>query len=367
MIQGENKIKILYVIDKLGSGGKERRLVQLLKGLQGRDIVTRVVLLTDVIHYREIHELDTEITILRRKIKKDPLIFFKLYRMCRKWKPDIIHSWGSMPSIYSAPVSWLLGIKMINAAIANAPLKLEKKLALRAFLTFPFSDVIQSNSYAGIKSYNVPKDKAHVVHNGFDFERTENLKEPDEVKEELNIDTRYVAGMVSVFRPHKDYRTFIEAARAILQKRDDITFLCVGDGADFRRTVRLAEGNERIIFTGEISDIESMVNIFDIGVLLTDLKRHGEGISNSIMEYMALGKPVIATDGGGTPELVINGETGYLIPDGATETAVEKIEYLLDNRDERVRMGEAGKEKVRDEFSLEKMVEEHLNLYRSLL
>ena len=80
-------VKILYIIDELGPGGAERRLVQLLGGLDAERFSTKVILLTDIVHYTEIYELDTEVIKLERKIRKDPLILFHLYAICRKWKP----------------------------------------------------------------------------------------------------------------------------------------------------------------------------------------------------------------------------------------------------------------------------------------
>ena len=139
-----------------------------------------------------------------------------------------------------------------------------------------------------------------------------------------------------------------------------------GGGLEFDRIEKLAGGNEKIILTGNRDDVESIVNTFDVGILLTNLERHGEGISNSIMEYMALGKPVIATTGGGTPEIVADGETGYLIPFRSPGMLAEKIEYLLDNEEIRKSMGMKGKERILREFSIDSMIEGHVSLYRFL-
>ncbi len=361
------RLKVLYIIDELGPGGTERRLVQLLKGLDGEHFSTKIILLTDIVHYTEVYELDTEVIKLDRMIRKDPLIFFRLFGICRKWRPDIIHAWGSMPAIYAGPVAKLLRIKLINAMIADAPARLNRKQRVRSFLSFPFSDIIQSNSYAGFETYSVPEWKRSVVHNGFDFGRMNNLKDRNAVREELHIETRYVAGMVAGFKYQKDYESLVRAAQRILENRDDITFVCVGEGPELDGIKELARGNERIIFAGKRSDVESVVNIFDIGILLTDLERHGEGISNSIMEYMAAGKAVIATDGGGTKELVSDGETGYLIPQKSPDLLAERIDRLLNDDGLREDMGARGKKRILNEFSLDGMVAGHIKLYEQLL
>ncbi|HER44126.1 MAG TPA: glycosyltransferase [Candidatus Eisenbacteria bacterium] len=362
-----NETRILYIIDELGPGGAERRLVQLLKGLDPARFSTKAVLLTDIVHYREVYELETEIITLERKIRKDPSIFLRLYKICRRWMPHIVHAWGSMPAVYAGPVAKLLGIKLVNAMIADAPARLNRTQKLRSLLAFPFSDVIQSNSRAGLESYGVPEAKRHVVHNGFDFERIGSLKEGGEVRDELRVTTRFVAGMVAGFKFQKDYDSLVRAAEMLIGRRTDISFVCVGDGPDLERIKASAGGSDRIIFTGKRSDVESIIGVFDIGILLTDLDRHGEGISNSIMEYMALGKPVIATNGGGTGELVVDGETGYLIPQKSPGMLAERIDLLLNNDRLRKEMGARGRKRIQEEFSIEEMVRGHTELYERLL
>ncbi len=355
------------MIDALGPGGTERRLVQLLKRLTEKEFSAKLILLTDIVHYKEVYDLNVEVIILKRKIRLDPGIFFKLCKICREWRPDIIHAWGSMPAIYAGPVAKALRIKMINAMIADAPTRLNAKQKIRALFSFPFSEVIQANSQAGLKAYGVPSKKGNFIHNGFDFERIENLSGRSSIMEELNISTRYVVGMVAGLKYHKDYDSLTEAALGILKQRDDVTFVYVGDGLELPRIKKMAGGNSRIIFMGNRNDVESIIDIFDIGLLLTNLERHGEGISNSIMEYMALSKPVIATDGGGTRELVTDGETGFLIPQRSPAILAEKINCLLNDDDLRSSMGKRGRERIENEFNIDKMTSEHMNLYRTLV
>lgn len=355
-------MRILYVIDDLGPGGAERRFVQLIKRLNPQSFETMVVLLTDIVHYEEIYGLETEVVKLDRRVKKDPLIFFRLFAVCRRWKPDVVHSWGSMSAVYAGPVAKMLRVKLINAMIAGAPARLTANQRIRRMFTFPLSDIIQSNSYAGLEAYDVPQKKRSMIHNGFDFARMSALKEPDAVRAELGVRTRYVAGMVAGFRHHKDYDSLVSAAQEVLRKRDDVTFVCVGGGPDLERIKKLAEADERIIFTGNRSDVESIVNALDIGILST----YGEGISNSIMEYMAAGKPVIASEGGGTRELVVDGETGFLVPQKSPDRLAEKIEELLDDAGLRAKMGLMGKQMIQREFSIERMTSEHIQLYERL-
>jgi glycosyltransferase involved in cell wall biosynthesis len=356
------RIRILYAVDALGRGGAERRFTQLIKGLDRERFSAVVVLLTDIVHYDEIFDLDVEMVKLDRRTKKDPLIFPRLFTMCRRWKPHIIHAWGSMSAVYAGPVAKLLRVKLINAMIADAPAKRIRKQRIRSMFTFPLSDIIQSNSRAGLEAYDVPPKKRSMIHNGFDFERMKGLKEPGAVRAELGITTRYVVGMVAGFKHQKDYDSLVRAARIFLERRNDVTFICVGDGPDLPRIRDLARGADRIIFTGRRSDVESIVNALDIGILST----YREGISNSIMEYMAAGKPVVATDGGGTGELVVDGETGFLVPQKSPERLAEKIDALLNDEALRRNMGLMGKRRIQNEFNVDSMRSEHMRLYDKL-
>ena len=93
---------------------------------------------------------------------------------------------------------------------------------------------------------------------------------------------------------------------------------------------------------------------------------NASGISNSVLEYMAAGKPVIATDLGGTKELIINGETGLLVKHREIDELVNNIEYLLDHPRVAREMGNAGRERIKTEFSLERMVQSYIRLYNEL-
>ena len=362
-------IKILHFIEDLRAGGKERQLVEILKGFSNyKKISCDSALMSNNIHYDEVNKLGINIHLLIRKIKKDPLIFIKLYNLCKEFKPDIIHSWGSMPSVYAVPVAKMLGIKLINGMIRGAtPLKLFKKEYIHSKITFPFSDVVVANSYAGLKAYNVPVKKKIYIYSGFDFKRLKRLRDKGFVKQTYKITTEQVVGMVATFSDKKDYETYFRAAEKILKKRNNVTFLAVGDGEtleNLRKSIR-PQFSRKIRFLGKQNDVESIVNVFDVGVLATNNKIH-EGISNSIMEYMALSKPVVATRGGGTNELIEEWVTGFMVPSGDYNKLSHWIEHLLTNKQLAEQMGKAGKKRLKDYFSMKNMIESYIALYNGL-
>lgn len=365
-------MKILMLIDGLAKGGKERRLLELIKGLKLKEgIEAELVLFSRKIHYQHVFDLGINIHFLERKPKKDPRVFVRLIKLCKEVQPDILHSWGSMPSIYAIPAAKLLNITFINAMITSAPIKLAlwDHRYLRSRLTFPFSDLIVSNSLAGLKSYGVSQDKGYCLYNGFDFARVNDLKDPEEIREQFAITTPYVVGMVGAFEDRKDYHTYLQGAMKVLDKRKDVTFLAIGGGKNLAlcKEIVLESYKPYIIFTGMQNQVESIINAVDIGVLMTNNDVHGEGISNAVMEFMALEKPVVASDSGGTKEIVVDGKTGWLIPSKSPNTMAEKIVWLLENKKKAVEMGQLGKERVWAMFNLDDMVNKYVQLYKTAL
>jgi glycosyltransferase involved in cell wall biosynthesis len=360
-------MKILFIVDSLGKGGKERRLMELLKSINKLGIESEIILLYNLIQYDEVHDLGIKVHVLIRKVKKDPTIFWKINKICKNFKPDIINTWGMMPSVYAAPIAKLNKIRFVNSMIVDAPYKLSIKARIFAKLSFPFSDRIIANSYAGLKTYGIDLGRGQVIYNGFNFERIQDLDSPKMIREKWGIKTRFVTGMVAVFRTQKDYATFITAAIKVLGIRDDITFMLVGEGPTLEETKLLAKGYEdRIIFTGRQSGVESIMNIFDFGVLTTNVRIHGEGISNSILEMMALGKPVIATKSGGTEEIVTDNETGFLIIPDSADSIVNKMIYLMENGEIRDRMGKASEDKILKQFNIDKMIGDYVSLFEEV-
>ena len=175
--------------------------------------------------------------------------------------------------------------------------------------------------------------------------------------------------MIGAFGDRKDYDSFIDAAKMICNKKRDIEFLAVGDGKNFARISRkIGSGfNGNIKLLGRQSDVESIINVSDICVLTTNAKVHGEGISNSILEYMALGKPVIASSGGGTNEIVEDSKTGFLISPLNAKELAEKIEIFLNDPLLGSKFGQAGQERIRTKFSIDHMVGEYISAYESAL
>jgi glycosyltransferase involved in cell wall biosynthesis len=370
-------MKILMVIDSLGKGGKERRMLELIKGLiraeNHFDIF--LVILSENIEYKHVYELPIKLEVLIRKFKKDPTIPFKLKKIISRFNPDIIHSWSTMSSVYLSISNLFSRIPFINAVLADAPLHLNifDKQYFRVKLTTPFTDLFISNSKAGILSYKTPKKKSVCIYNGIDFGRFENLRPANDLRSEILGDKSnelFVIAMVATFNERKDYETLINTAVRMCSNNPLLVFLLVGSGPTLQQLKdKVADkylNNRQIIFTGKRDDVESLLQIIDIGVLISNSENHREGVSNSIIEMMASGKPVIASRGGGTDEVVKDNFNGYLIDPHNEKQLAEKIESLFINREHLRVLGENARKYVMDNFELGKKTSEYINLYKSL-
>ena len=360
-------MNILFVIDTLGAGGKERQLIALLKGLKKRDwLRADVIVLSDRIEYEQIWSLAHRVHIIRRRLRKDPFVFFKLMELVRDSRPDVIHSWELMSSIYALPAAKCFGIPFVNGVVRNAPANFNffSVSGLLFYLTSLFSDVTLGNSAAGLKAYNALSKKSVVISNGFDDSRLNCKIDPNTVRQEFQLGKGPVIGMTANFMPVKDHPAVIHAGVRLLQKDPSLTFVFIGDGPQLNAVKRLVpqEYLERFKFLGKQSTVESICQVFDIGLLTSC-----DSLSNALMEYMASGKPVIAYRCGGNPELVKDGVNGFLIEPQNSKELAGKIRYLLDNPQLAKKMGDEGRSLLKRSFGLDVMVSRTLQLYDRLI
>ncbi|PWD98993.1 glycosyltransferase [Marinilabilia rubra] len=361
-------MKLLMIIESLRDGGKQRRMIELLRILSAkREYSILVLVLKDNMHYEEASELKgVKVHYLKRGFRLDPRVFFSFLRIARGFNPDIVHSWGGLPSMVSLPYVLTSRKPFVNGMIANSRLKFLSREWFRTKWTFPFSDVIIANSQIGLDVYKVPDDKKRLIRNGINLDRLVDLKDKDEIRKFYGLNVRQkVVGMVATIDWRKNFPMYVKAALELLSERNDVTFFIVGDGPDKEEIQKLIPSglNNHFIFTGKIRNVEEVVSLFDVGVLAS----FGEGTSNSLLEYMLLGKPVVATDVYGVNEVIEEGVNGFLVPSNDYHSMHEKIDDLLENSELSMKMGTAGKEFVNNNYSIDQMVSAFESVYSEVL
>jgi glycosyltransferase involved in cell wall biosynthesis len=210
-------------------------------------------------------------------------------------------------------------------------------------------------------------DRIEVVRSGIDPRPFDPNYPAGEARREFGIpDGSPVIGCVAHFADHKGHRYLIEAAVRVAAAVPDVRFLLVGDG-ELRPAIELQikelKLESHIVLTGFRNDVPRLLAAMDIVVLSS----HLEGLGTSLLDAMAMARPVVATRVGGIPEMVEDGVNGYLVPPRDPAALAEALITLINRPDERKRLGQAGRTRMLQKFSAEAMVVATEAVYRKIL
>ena len=364
-------IKICYIIGQLGKGGAERQLYELVKGIDRKKFEPIVISLSQGGYWSEkFRKLNVQMIELERKKNREFTRLFKLIKLLKSIKPDIIHTYMFTANSYGRIAAFIAGTPIIIAS-ERSSIEIGKDKnrfgiyidKLLASFTHGIICNSQKASESLVKRYSFNAKKIFTVHNGINVAGF--LKKPSyNPKKKL---VQKIVGAVGRLQPVKNHRLFLDMAKIVSEKSDNnsIKFAIVGEGVlrneleEYSQHLRI---ENKIVFLGERNDIPDLLQSMDIFVM-TSLY---EGMSNAIMEAMAAGLPVVATEVGGNSELVIDGETGFLCPSNDAMALADRVASLINSEKESERMGENGRKRMLNEFGIEKMIKETENIYMKL-
>lgn len=365
-------MKVFFIINEFGNGGRERRLVQLIRALDKVEGIQMMAAITrDEIEYHDVEETSVNIVVM----KNGPLRYKinELEQQIRNFQPDIIHLWveTAMFCVFVPIFSHKYHCKYIAGFVADgnsfSRLPIYQRLSIR--FTFWMADAIVSNSKAGLEAKGAPLKKSRIIYNGFDQDRLAKVNVVSK-RNALGVHTDFLVTMCGRMESAKDWDSFISLAIRSGKERKNIMFLAVvGRGEMLNHYLELVRTKNvnNIKFLSCRNDVMEIFAASDVSVLFTNSDVHAEGVSNSIMESMASGVPVIATAGGGTAEIIEDEQNGYIIEPKNVEMAYKRLILLLDNKEKRIIMGEHAKMTVQNKFNLSSMAGQYLSLYNELL
>lgn len=351
-------MKVLLLADDLVNGGMERQLSLLATNLPP-EWEPRVLAMGGGAFESHMRDRGVALTVRPRRFRLDPLAPAGLWPVLRSWQPDVVHAWSFVWAMTAEPMCRALRIPVVNGMIRRGNVDPDHTRLRR--LGMAWATLVVANTHAGLRAWGVSPAKGRVVYNGFDASRLAVVKE----RCRRNGDT-FTVVMTGRMAPEKDFDLVIEVARRLNRDSRGWQFVLVGDGPDRPRLKRAARD---LVDAGVVAfpepglEVLDLVHEADVGVLLSNPRLHYEGLSNSIMEYMALGLPVVCGDGGGNPELVLDGVTGLIVPPTDGASLVERLIYLRSHRDECAALGAAGRARVLTEFSVATMVDRMLDVY----
>ena len=294
----------------------------------------------------------------------------KLARYLRNTRIDIVHSYGFYANTFAVPAAWAARTPVVIAAIRDTGEMLTRAQRLAQKQICRLADCLLVNADAvrrWLMEQGYAAEKIHVIRNGIVPPRPADRDAATRVRRSLGLAADVpLIGVLSRLNKMKGIEYFLEAAAAMGRRARPPRFLIIGDGGHRKEleqyAARLGLG-ERVFFTGFRTDVSDVLSALDISVLPS----LSEGLSNSLLESMAAGLPVIATNVGGNPEAVEDGVTGIIVPPGDAGALARGMALLLDNAELAAGLGEAARRRVAQRFSIEQMVRETEALYLRLL
>jgi glycosyltransferase involved in cell wall biosynthesis len=362
------RAKVLYLITELNVGGAERALGRLLAGLDRERFEPVVTCLygsaspvAASIRGLGLPVLDLGMT---RKWRFDAIL--RLYRLLRKERPAILHTWLFHANVAGRILGPLAGVPVvINAERTMGMESRWRYMSNRLTLSLADRVVCVSEQVAAFcrQRFGLPLEKAVVIPNGVDFPEWDILMDQPTARREVGLPPDGVwVGTVARLDPVKRLDLLLEALSVLEHVQASI----VGYGPEEERLLRMAEElgvQDRVWFVGYQRDVWPWLVACDVFVLSSDW----EGMPNAVLEAMGVGLPVVATATGGTPDVVVDGETGLLVPPGDPAALAAALDRLIHDPELRRTMGAAGQRRARTCFSGRQMVARTQALYEELL
>jgi len=303
---------------------------------------------------------------LAPRAEMDLAAAWRLSRVLKQLRPDIVHAhdphavaMASLAvSMSTLPVRpRLVASRRVDFHMRQSALSRWKYRQVECFICA--SEAIRRI----VVSDGIPQRNTVTVHEGIDLERVE-AAPPAELHKDLWLPHEApVVGNVAALVAHKGQRHLIDAAMRVLPRCPDARFVIAGEGelrASLEQQIHQHHLDKHVLLAGFRADILSVHKAFDLFVMSSIT----EGLGTSILDAMACGKPVVATNVGGIPEVVVDGGTGLLVPPRDPAAMADAIVKLLATRALREEMGAAGLERVRSHFSAEAMVQKTLRVYQ---
>jgi glycosyltransferase involved in cell wall biosynthesis len=359
-------LRIAYIIPTLDESGAEKQLTLLATTLPRDEFEPHVIALTRGGPYADrLEAAGVPVRVLDKRWKYDPFAWRRLSRTLQRLQPGVVHTWLFAANAYGRmslprPVpKVIVSERCVDSWKSGWQLRLDRKLIAR-------TDRLVGNSQSVVDFYaeqGLPRQKFITIRNGVDLPPQRSRAE---VLAELQLpDESFLVGYVGRLAEQKRVRDLIWAVETLRQIRPQVHLLLIGDGPERERleqTARDVRAERHVHFLGHRPDAAAWMSAFDTFWLASSF----EGQSNSLMEAMAAGRPVVATDIAANRELVTPDQTGFLANVGDSVAFMQFTRRLLDEPDLARRLGDAARERMRTDFSVAGMTAAYAALYRDV-
>lgn len=377
----KKRIKIAYIVRSEEHGGVEEHVLSLVKNINRNVFKPFIVGSDKLLHLLRDDLADLDVVTMPIMIANafDYGGMIAFFRFLRTHGIDIVNTHMFITSLHYTPIAWLARVPvLLETSHGVEKWRLSKGFWKRqSFVVDRLVTLLQTRVLAvsgacrdDLKAIKkIPGDKISVILNGRDLREFTDL--PAARRRELRQrwglgEDEFVFGVMARLDFQKGHGDLLEAVRMLLESRGDFKVLVVGDGAlrgELESRARHLGLDRHVIFTGFQSDIRGYHGILDVDILPS----HYEGLPLGLIEASAMARPVIATRVDGTPEVVVDGETGLLVAPRDPRMLANAMGYALAHREEMEAMGVKGRAFVQRRFPLGRQVRETEALYLELM
>ncbi len=361
------------MIPTLDRSGAEKQFTLLATGLPRDEFDVSAIALTRGGPYeQQLAAANIPLTIIGKRAKFDPFSFSRLRAELRRLQPDILHTWLFAANAYGRlcagvvpQAKIVVSERCVDSWKAGWQHWLDRRLLGR-------TDRLIGNSPSVVEFYRergIPPEKLGCIPNGIEVPAA--VANDPQVRRALLTELglpadAFVAGYIGRLAKQKRVEDLLWTVETLRQIRPRLYLVIVGDGPERERLERFAHDigvTDYVRFLGHREDASRWMQLFDVFCLASSF----EGMSNSIMEAMSLGKPVIASDIPANRELVVQDETGFLPKLTDTVGFMQFLRQLIDEPGLKEKLGQAGRERIQRTFNIPRMVEAYAAVYRELL
>ena len=372
MSGSKKNLTIAHIISALGRGGMEFAVSRLAVQQKKDGLDVHVICIRDLGPTAEMlkkHDIPVHLSPFRSRLH--PASLKELKMLLRRIGASVVQTHNYRPNVSGTVAAKMAGIPAVISSLRTV----NRWDTLRQYLMDRFicrwrdaivcvSQEVRDRYHEKIKC---PRSKLHVIHNGVDMDCLEPASPLKNLYEQYHLDPGdlhviSIARLVKI----KDHPTLLRAFKKVVDRIPRAKLLILGEGGKRNELESLAgELNitDRVLFAGHQGNTRDWLSISDVSALST----HVEGFSSTILESLATGAPVVATDVGGNREAVEQGVTGFLTPHEDADEMADKIILLLEHPELRKKMGKAGRQIVENEFTIEATARKTYDLYCEIL
>ncbi len=373
---GDNPLRVLHVLNRLGTGGTELVVLKLVEGLNKEIFEHRFAALRGMDPAFNITEVPGGTLLLDGKEDSGfEFLILRLARIMRAYRPHIVHSrnWGAIEAIPAARLARVpVAIHSEHGYELDMLAGLPQRRRIFRRAAYGMADTVfavtrELRDFHARQAW-VSAERIRVIYNGVDTQRFR--PRPDEriaLRKRFGLpEKRFIIGTVGRSVTIKDHPTLLRAVESIVPKGIDAHALLVGSGPELERNQQIVKDSAslagRVTFVGSCNEVPELLGAMD-AFALTSIS---EGMSNTLLEALATALPVVGTNVGGNPEVIIDGESGWLFQPRDSEALASRLMLLASDDNLRERSGASGRQRIIERFSVERMLNDYSDLYLEL-